>query len=156
MGEMEERMEDVKDAETTETAEQPEPQEQQQEQQPEKHDTDWKAEARKWESRAKELLGSQAEQAARAEDAEAKLVEANRAKEHAEAVVSVAASSGVPAEFLAFCSDKEQMESFGKLWASYHADGEPPHAWAKAPSKRLVSSGSTNLSNRDIFASLFD
>lgn len=145
-------MEDVKDVKEVEAqeAEAKEPT-------PERHETDWKAEARKWESRAKELLGSKDAETARAEDAEARLAEATRAKEHAEAVVSVSASSGVPADFLAFCSDREQMEAFGRLWAEYHAapEQQPPHAGVKAPERRLVSSGAAKLANRDVFASLF-
>lgn len=143
--------------------------------QPKPEETDWKAEAQKWEKRARENKAAAAELAQlkeeqessmteaeklqkRATEAEAKVVELEAANAHAAGVANVTKETGVPVEFLEFCDTEESMKAFAKLWKAYHEEHEPepPHAWAKAPSKRLVSSGSTNLSNRDIFASLFD
>ena len=134
--------------------------------------TDWKAEARKWQDRAKANKAAADELAQlkedsmteaeklqkRATEAEAKVAELEAANAHAAGVANVTKETGVPVELLEFCDTEENMKAFAKLWKAYHEEHEPepPHAWAKAPSKRLVSSGSTNLSNRDVFASLFD
>lgn len=139
---------------------------------PHGEETDWKAEARKWEERARENRGAaeelqrlkeaqmtEAEKLAkRAADAEAALAQMTQAKEHAEAVASISASSGVPAGFLAFCSTAEDMESFAKLWAEHHAQAqpEPAHAGVKAPERRIIPNGTAKVANKDVFAAMFN
>lgn len=146
--------------------------EQPQEAEPHGDATDWKAEARKWEERAKankdaaeelvRLKESQMSEAERlqkrAAEAEARLAEMTRAKEHAEAVASISAQSGVPADMLQFCSTAEDMASFAKLWAEHHAQApaEPPRAGVKAPERRIIPNGTAKVENKDIFAALFD
>ena len=133
--------------------------------------TDWKSEARKWESRAKEnsaelqkLKESQmtelekAQARAQAAEAEALALKTQKAMfEHAE---EVASTKGVPLEFLRLIDDNDKMDQFADLWAKYKAEpAQAPatiHAAPSASAQRLVSSQTPKTTARDVFASLFD
>ena len=101
--------------------------------------TDWKAEARKHEERAKqykaeaaankaaaaELEALKAQQMtdqqkaeARAVKAEAEVARLTAEAERRAAVDEVAASTGVPAALLAYCADRESMEAFARDYAA--------------------------------------
>lgn len=135
--------------------------------QPQGAQTDWKAEARKWEryakenaSKAKELddlkaaqLTEQERLVKRAEEAEAKLAEANAAIQHARDVNDVAAESGVPASLLEFCSDRAAMESFAEQFNAAQAP-QPVHAAAAAPASRIAREGGAKRTNADAFADM--
>ena len=138
--------------------------------QEEPHGIDWKAEARKWEQRAKENKGAADELAklkeasmteqqkaeARAQAAEAKVEQLTAEKEHAEAVLSISAQTGVPPEFLEYCSDADQMAKFCDAWTKFHAaTAQVVHVGAKAPERLLIKDGATKPTSGELFASLF-
>lgn len=134
-------------------------------------ETDWKAEARKWEQRAKdnrkeadELRAkaakwdeaqregmSELERATqRAEAAEAQL-EAYRAEEKRRADASeVAEKTGVPASLLLHCADRADMEAFAKEYAS---ETKVPAA-PRAPESRVVRGDGAKPSTADQFAEM--
>lgn len=129
-------------------------------------ETDWKAEARKWEKYAKENAAARKELDAlkaaqmteqerlvkRAEEAERLLAEANAAIQHSKDVSEVSASSGIPAPLLEFCTDRDAMERFAKEYgAAYQAHSAPA-----APQTRLVTGGTAAPTNADVFAQLAD
>lgn len=105
-------------------------------------ETDWKAEARKWEERANanrakadEMAAQAAADAvARAEKAEAELAEANARAAHAEAVAKVSEETGVPAHLLHGADEAE-------LTACARAIGE--YVKAKSPAYPADKGGST-------------
>ena len=125
---------------------------------------DWKAESRKWEKLAKRNKDAAAELEtlkqtqmteqerlqSRAEKAEAELAKLTAERERMAAVREVAESSGVPADLLAFCADRDAMEQFAE---AYGAHAHTPSA-PKAPSKRIVRDSDTPLSTRDVFAEM--
>lgn len=88
--------------------------------------TNWKAEARKWESRAKKSEAAEKELAeqkaasmteqekaiARAEEAEKKLAEMKAEAEREKAMQEIASAEGVPLELLKYCADVDAMRSF--------------------------------------------
>lgn len=127
--------------------------------------TDWKAEARKWESRAKENKAAKDELDAlkaaqmteqeklvkRAEEAEAALAAANARIQHAQDVAEVAAQSGVPTQLLEFCADREAMEKFAE---QYGVNSAPVHSAPSAPSTRLIRDTAKQPTNGDVFAEL--
>lgn len=127
-------------------------------------EVDWKAESRKWEKLAKRNKDAAAEletlkQAqmteqerlqSRAEKAEAELAKLTAERERMAAVREVAESSGVPADLLAFCADRDAMEQFAE---AYGAHAHTPSA-PKAPSRRIVRDSDTPLSTRDVFAEM--
>lgn len=134
-------------------------------------ETDWKAEARKWESRAKanrqeadslrekaakwdehELADmTEAEKATkRAEEAEGKLAALLAERQHAADAAEVSKASGVPADLLEYCNDREAMEKFAE---QYGASTHVPAA-ASAPSTRIVR-GDEKPANRSVFAAEF-
>lgn len=129
-------------------------------------ETDWKAEARKWERYAKENAAARKElddlKAAqmteqeklvrRAEEAERRLAEANAAIQHSKDVAEVSAASGVPAQFLEFCADRDAMERFA---AQFEGVSKAPSAPA-APQTRLVTGGDAKTSNAGAFADMLD
>lgn len=128
-------------------------------------ETDWKAEARKWESRAKKNSEAAAEldalkkaQMSETERLQAELAEAKAAaaayeaeQQRAADAREVAKSTGVPVELLSYCADREAMESFA---ADYTAKQPEVHSAPSAPNVRLVRDGSAKTANRDVFAAL--
>lgn len=136
--------------------------------------TDWKAEARKWESRAKENSAAAAElqklkesqmtelekAQARAQAAEAEALALKTQKAMFEHAEEVASTKGVPLEFLRLIDDNDKMDQFADLWAKYKAEpAQAPatiHAAPSASAQRLVSSQTPKTTTRDVFASLFD
>ena len=114
--------------------------------------TDWKAEARKWESLAKkgkaaeeelaklkeEQMTEQEKANARAEKAEKELAEMKAEAERLQSAREYSQSEGVPLELLEFVK-ADDMEKFCKL---YKASQVPIHSVAGAQSSRInVSSG---------------
>ena len=133
--------------------------------QPQGGETDWKAEARKWERYAKENAAAAKELDAlkaaqmteqeklvkRAEDAEAKLAEASAALQHSKDVAEVAAESGVPASLLEFCADRDAMEAFAE---QFNGSQQPVHAAATAPASRIARDVDAKRTNADAFADM--
>ena len=136
--------------------------------------TDWKAEARKWEARAKENNAAAAElqklkesqmtelekAQARAQAAEAEALALKTQKAMFEHAEEVASTKGVPLELLRLIDDNDKMDQFADLWAKYKADPAQAqatiHAAPSASAQRLVSSQTPKTTTRDVFASLFD
>lgn len=129
----------------------------------EAQEPDWKALARKWEARAKKNDKAQAElealkQAqmteqekaiARAEAAEKELAEMKAEKQHLADIKDVAKETGVPAELLMYCKDREAMEAFA---AEYSKNQVPIHSAPTVVSSRLVSGNGPQKTNGDLFA----
>lgn len=129
-------------------------------------ETDWKAEARKWEKYAKENAAARKELDAlkaaqmteqerlvkRAEDAERQLAEANAAIQHAKDVQEISASSGVPASLLEFCNDRDAMERFAEQFNG----ASKAHSAPSAPQSRIVTGNGAQASNADVFADMLD
>lgn len=131
-----------------------------------KHETDWKAEARKWEQRAKEnkaaadeleqlkqaQMTEQQKAEQRAEKAETELAQLRAEKQHAEDVREVADATGAPIALLECCADKAAMD---KLASEYQelakAKSEPPRIAPTARASRIVHE-SGKADTRDIFA----
>lgn len=125
--------------------------------------TDWKAEARKWESRAKKNSEAAAELDAlkKAQMSETERLQAELAEAKAQAAAyeaeqqrtadarEVAKATGVPVELLSYCTDREAMERFA---ADYAARQPEVHSAPSAPSTRIVRDGSAQTANRDTFA----
>lgn len=130
-------------------------------------ETDWKAEARKWEKYAKENAAARKELDAlkaaqmteqerlvkRAEDAERKLAEAEAAVQHSKDVSEVSAANGIPAQLLEYCADRDAMERFAEQYKA--ALGKVPSA-PTAPQTRLVAGSDAKPSNADVFADMLD
>lgn len=126
--------------------------------------TDWKAEARKWEALAKKGKAAEDELAklkeaqmteqekanARAEKAEAELAEMRAEAERLSSARQISQAENVPFELLEFCSSKESMEEFCKV---YRQTLQQTHAAASGV--RIVKEGTT-VSNRDRFAAFAD
>ena len=126
-------------------------------------ETDWKAEARKWERYAKKAQAAEAEleklkqsqmteqerEKARADAAEAELAALKAENERREAAKRIAEESDVPIDLLLFCSDEESMSEFAKTY------GKTAHVSA-APSalggSRIIRSDKEKRSNGDVFA----
>lgn len=134
----------------------------------EKHETDWKAEARKWEKRAKEnkdaadelaqLKESQmtelekAHAAADQAKAEAEALKAEKAK--SDAAIKINASTGIPTEILMYCADPDEIEAFAKALQEWtDKDGSPAHVGSTTGKSRIVRPGA-KLTNADVFAQL--
>ena len=115
--------------------------------------TDWKAEARKWEQRAKKSQAAETElemlkqaqmteqekATARAEKAEAELATLKAEAERVDAARQVSTETGVPFELLhAHCSDAEAMDSFASdvLAFAKKYQSEQPHVSAAASATR--------------------
>lgn len=127
--------------------------------------TDWKAEARKWEARAKKSAQAELElealkQAqmteqekanARAEKAEAALAELQALQAKSEAAKELSKTEGVPLELLEFCDGPESMAAFAKAYKALNPE-QPAHSAASATSSRIVKSGETKAATRDQFA----
>lgn len=126
--------------------------------------TDWKAEARKWEQRAKEnkaaadeLAALKAEQMTEAEKAAAHLAEvegelaALRAETQRQAdAAEVAKATGTPAALLAYCKDRESMEAFAVEYAA--AGQQPKGAAPAAPASRIATGAGAKAKASDVFA----
>ena len=122
------------------------------------------AQGRKWESRAKENkekadkwdayeekgMSEQERLTKRAESAEAELAELKGRAQHDADAAEVSKQTGVPQHLLAFCADREAMESFAKEYAS---EGKVPAA-APAPSSRVQRNGTARLSTAEQFAEM--
>lgn len=133
---------------------------------PEAKETDWKAEARKWEARAKK--SAQAEQelealkqaqmteqekaTARAEAAEKELAALKAEAARHESAAKVAEAEKVPLQLLNFCKDEEEMLEFAKAYKSTLPEPEPLHAAATASGSKIVTGGESKVSTRDQFA----
>lgn len=127
--------------------------------------TDWKAEARKWETRAKKAHAaeveleqlkaaqmSDAEKAqARAEKAEAELKELRAKAAHDEAAKEIAVKTGVPAELLAFCYDADAMQEFAKAYEAAKPEPEPIHAAARGYGSKLNNEHGGKTDTRELF-----
>lgn len=130
-------------------------------------ETDWKAEARKWEKFAKEnkaakdeLDALKAERMseseklqARAEKAEAQLKELAAEKEREGAASEISKKTDVPRELLIFCKDKDAMEAFAEAFASV-VQQHAVHSAPQARRSRIMRDSETPTSNRDVFAEM--
>lgn len=124
--------------------------------------TDWKAEARKWEARAKKSANAELELEAlkqaqmtekekaedRAKKAEEELAAIKAEKQRLEDAREIAAKCGIPANLLEYCADREAMARFAK---DYMAAQPVTHSAAAANSTRLVSGGAAP-SKGEVFA----
>ena len=132
--------------------------------QPQGAEVNWKAEARKWEARAKanrdaaqELEAMKAAQMSeteklqkRAEEAEAKVQQYEQERQHATDAAEVAAETGVPAHLLAHCATREHMEQMAAEYAkATHVPSAPP-----APESKIIRNNQPQAANRDRFAEL--
>lgn len=123
--------------------------------------TDWKAEARKWEARAKKSADAEAELAAlkasqmtEAEKAAAHLaeVESELATLKAEQqrrtdATEVAKATGVPVSLLEYCADRDAMEAF----AAEYAEAKKASPAPTAERTRIVRNDGAKLTGRDAF-----
>lgn len=129
-----------------------------------KPETDWKAEARKWEQRAKKSQAAELElealkQAqmteqekanARAEKAESELAALKAENQRLADAKDIAAASGVPVRLLEYCADREAMEAFAK---EYIAERPATHSAASASGSRIVRNQDVNPPSKgDVFA----
>lgn len=144
-------------------AEQTEPTEGQPQGEPEAKETDWKAEARKWEARAKKSaqaelelealkqaqMTEQEKEKARADKAEQELAELKAAQQRYSDAREIAERDGIPVNLLEFCADREAMEAFAH---EYKAAQLVTHSAATAPSSRISSRDGMQLSNGEKFA----
>ena len=105
-------------------------------------ETDWKAQARKWEARAKANRDT-------VRQLEAKLQEHERQRQRETDVSEVAKETGIPASLLEVCTTREQMEQLATEWAN-EAAARIPSA-PRAPETRIIREGA-QASNRDKFA----
>lgn len=130
---------------------------------PQEDKTDWKAESRKWEARAKENNGAalkltQLEEASKSELQKAidraTAAEASLADKEAEALrLTVAARHGISADNLDLLtgSTEDELEAKAKKIASLITDSTPPDPFPKAdPSQGPKGAGPA--SNADAFA----
>lgn len=127
-----------------------------------RHATDWKAEARKWEQRAKEnakaadeLAELRAAQMTEAEKAAAHLAEveselaALRAeKQRAEDAAEVSKETGVPASLLLYCKSRDDMAAFAAEYGETKGAQNP----APAAPKSRIETGGGKVSAADSFA----
>lgn len=124
---------------------------------------DWKAESRKWESRAKKSeaaereleqlkaaqMTEQEKATARAEKAEAELAELKAEQARLTAAQEISERDGVPISLLKYCADVDAMNEFAK---EYKASIVPTHAAAPAKTTRIVTGNDGKLNNEQIFA----
>ena len=129
------------------------------------HETDWKAEARKWEQRAKEnksaadelealkqsQLTEQQKAEQRAERAESELAALKAEKQHATDAREVAEKTGAPLSMLECCTDRDAMEKLAKAYADEQQKLAQTPAAPKARPSRVVRDAAP-VDNRDIFA----
>lgn len=117
---------------------------------------DWKAEARKWEDRAKKnkdaadelerlktaQMSDTEKLVKRAEDAERLVSEYQAREQHSNDATEIAAKTNVPYSLLVHCGTREDMEQFAKEYAAAnHVSSAPP-----APQSRIRrSTDGTNV-----------
>lgn len=130
----------------------------------ETHETDWKAEARKWEARAKKSQAAEQELAAlkeaqlseqekavkRAEAAENELAALKAEAERLASAREIGEKEGVPSTLLEFCSDAEAMEKFVEAYKKANPV-EKVHAAASAYGSKVNKDGG-KPSTREQFA----
>lgn len=128
--------------------------------------TDWKAEARKWEARAKKSAQAEAElealkQAqmteqekanARADAAEKELASLKAEAQRMADAREVSQAQGIPLNLLEFCADKEAMEAFAAAYKALQTPSEPVHSASSTGGSRVVKSGEKKPETRDQFA----
>lgn len=128
-------------------------------------ETDWKAESRKWEARAKKnsaaaeeleklklaQMSEQEQLKARAEKAEARIAELEAEALRKATAQRLSAEKHIPIDLLLFCATEEDMERFAE---AYSAQPQTPSA-PSAPASR-IQRGEGKRSNEDIFAQFFD
>lgn len=126
-------------------------------------ETDWKAEARKWESRAKKSeaaaieleaikmaqMTEQEKATARAEKAEAELAAIKAENARMEKAQQIAAQMDVPISLLGFVKDEDMLVDFAK---AYKESISPIHAAASANHSRIISSAEGKPTNAQLFA----
>lgn len=124
--------------------------------------TDWKAEARKWEARAKKnsaaadeleklklaQMSEQEQLKARAEKAEARIAELEADALRKATAQRLAAEKHVPIELLLYCTDEESMEAFAETYA---AQTQTPAA-PSAPASRIQRDSGAKPTNGEMFA----
>lgn len=139
--------------------------------------TDWKAEARKWEQRAKEnsaaadelqkLKESQMSELEKAQakaqqfEAENNMLKAQKAL--AEYIETAASEHDVPLQFLRVLGDQQAVDDFVEAWDEWQKEQDddkaqtlqPIHSAPKAQQQRLISSQGKGTAKRDLFAQFF-
>lgn len=132
-------------------------------------ETDWKAEARKWEKRAKEnnRAAQELEELKREQMSELEKAQADAAKAQAEAeqlktekaltarAMELNKEHGIPTEMLMHCATVEDMAAFANEWTAYH-ESMPIHSAPMAQPMRLVKPDNIAVKNGDVFANLFN
>lgn len=132
-------------------------------------ETDWKAEARKWEALAKKgraaekeleelkaaQMTAQEKAVARAEAAEKDLAELKAKQELQDAAREISESTGCPRSYLELCADRDGMEAMAKMYAEDKAKHEP-NAAPKARASIINRDDGKPMETRDRFALLFD
>lgn len=132
---------------------------------PEAAETDWKAEARKWERYAKKAQAAEQEleqlkasqmteqerERARADAAEAELAELKAEKARTDAAQRIATETGVPLDLLMLthCPDEESLTIFAKAYAKEARVGAAPSALG---GKRIVRGEEKPRDNGELFA----
>ena len=120
--------------------------------------TDWKAEARKWEKRAKENTSAAEELAAlkaermseaeklqmRADKAEAELSALKAQAERDAAARALAKEHDVPQELLMYCADEEQMAAFVEKYKELTTHNVAPKAKGSRISRGVPEAQQTN------------
>lgn len=126
-------------------------------------ETDWKAEARKWEQRAKKSQAAEAElerlkqaqmteqekAVARAEAAEAELNALKAEKAKSDAAQKLASETGVPFEMLMFCQDVDAMNDFAKQYVKETHVSSAPKA---SNGSRIIRGNEQKPTTREQFA----
>ena len=127
-----------------------------------KPETDWKAEARKWEARAKKSaqaeqelealkaaqMTEQEKEKARADKAEQELARLKAENQRMADAAEIATRDGIPQSLLNFCADREAMERFAD---EYKAAQRAIPAAASVTGVR-INSGEAKPSNGEVFA----
>lgn len=111
-----------------------------------------KEKADRWDAYEQEGLSEAEKLAKRAESAEAELASLKARAQHDADAAEVAKKTGVPAQLLGYCADRDSMEAFAKEYAEDHKlPAAPP-----APKSRVVRGDTPATSTRDKFASYFE
>lgn len=126
-------------------------------------ETDWKAEARKWEQRAKKSQAAEIEleklkaaqmteqekAIARAEAAENELNALKAEKAKNDAARRLSNETGVPFDYLMFCSDEDAMVEFAKTYAKESHVSSAPKA---TNGSRIIRGNEQKPTTREQFA----
>ena len=129
----------------------------------EPNETDWKAEARKWEQRAKKSQAAEIEleklkaaqmteqekAIARAEAAENELNALKAEKAKNDAARRLSNETGVPFEMLMFCTDEDAMVEFAKTYAKESHVSSAPKA---TNGSRIIRGNEQKPTTREQFA----